>query len=86
MASLTIATAVSEASGLSEEDVWDTSKLNARWLEMHPEDKGKDDASTTTGKWFEYFFDAHVEPSLIQPTFLTHFLLRYPHYRVVRIQ
>jgi lysyl-tRNA synthetase class 2 len=70
---LPFATAVSEASGLSEEDVWDADKLRARWIEMHPEDAKKDDLPKSVGKWFEYFFDAYVEPNLIQPTFLTHF-------------
>ncbi len=70
---LPFATAVAEASGLSEEDVWDADKLRARWIEMHPEDAKKDDLPKSVGKWFEYFFDAYVEPNLIQPTFLTHF-------------
>lgn len=70
---LPFATAVAEASGLSEEYVWDADKLRARWIEMHPEDAKKDDLPKSVGKWFEYFFDAYVEPNLIQPTFLTHF-------------
>ena len=69
---LSFTTAVAEASGLSEEDVWDVEKLRARWLEKRPQDK---DAKlpTTVGKWFEHYFDEYVEPNLIQPTFLTHF-------------
>ena len=70
---LPFATAVAEASGLSEEEVWDADKLRARWIEMHSEDAEKEDLPSSVGKWFEYFFDAYVEPNLIQPTFLTHF-------------
>jgi lysyl-tRNA synthetase class 2 len=69
---LPFATAVAEASGLSEEDVWNVDALRARWIEMNPEDADAD-LPTTAGKWFEQYFDAYVEAKLIQPTFLTHF-------------
>ena len=69
---LPFATAVAEASGLSEEDVWDVAALRARWIEMNPE-AADADLPTTAGKWFEQYFDTYVEASLIQPTFLTHF-------------
>ena len=58
---------------LSEADVWNADKLKKKWLEMHPEDVEKDDLPKSVGKWFEYFFDAYVEPNLIQPTFLVDF-------------
>ncbi|MCB9759364.1 MAG: lysine--tRNA ligase [Alphaproteobacteria bacterium] len=59
---------ISEATGV--EDVWDVEALRARWLTDHPD---TDDLPTTVGKWFELFFDAFVEPGLIQPTFVTGF-------------
>jgi len=69
---LPFATAVSEVSGLSEDEVWDAEKLRAAWLGKRPQDKDED-LPTTVGKWFEYFFDEYIEANLIQPTFLTHF-------------
>ena len=70
---LPMATAISEATGLSAEDVRDPAALRARWLEDHPGDAGDPRLPTTMGRWFERFFDAYVEPGLIQPTFITHF-------------
>jgi lysyl-tRNA synthetase class 2 len=70
---LPFATAIAEATGLSEEMVWNPSALKTKWLELHPEDNDKEDLPSSVGKWFECFFDAYVEPTLIQPTFLTHF-------------
>ena len=69
---LPFATAVAEASGLSEEDVWSAEKLRESWLQKNPEAE-VENLPTTVGKWFELFFDEFVEPTLIQPTFLTHF-------------
>ena len=70
---LPFATAIAEATGLSEEMVWDPSALKTKWLELHPEDNDKENLPSSIGKWFECFFDTYVEPTLIQPTFLTHF-------------
>lgn len=69
---LPFATAVAEVTGLLEEDVWNADKLRAKWLEMNPHDHDRP-LPKTVGKWFEEFFDAYIEPNLIQPTFLTHF-------------
>ncbi len=64
--------AVAEAAGLDAEAARDPAALRARWLALHPEDA--DEAlPTTVGKWYEWFFDAHVEDRLVQPTFITHF-------------
>ena len=68
-----MATAIAEATGLSEDDVWDPGKLRARWLEDNPEEEEGKPLPTTAGKWFELFFDAYVEKGLVQPTFVTHF-------------
>jgi lysyl-tRNA synthetase class 2 len=65
--------AIADAVGLSYEDVWDPEKLRARWLQEHPQDASNPKLPQTVGKWFEEFFDAYVEPNLIQPTFITEF-------------
>ena len=70
---LPFTTAVSEATGLSEEACWDPQKLHEWWLQNHPTDTNNPKLPTTVGKWFEWIFDAHIESQLIQPTFLTHF-------------
>jgi len=70
---LPFATAVAEASGLSEEEVWNVDSLRSKWVELHPEDAEKEELPNSVGKWFECFFDAYVEPNLIQPTFLVDF-------------
>lgn len=70
---LPMAEAISEATGLSAEQVRDPDALRARWLVDHPADVDSDDLPTTMGRWFERFFDAYVERHLIQPTFITHF-------------
>ncbi len=61
---------IAEATGLT--DPWDVHACRARWLEDHP-DAAVEELPTTSGKWFELLFDAYVEASLIQPTFVTAF-------------
>jgi len=70
---LPMATAISEATGLSAEAVRDPAALRAHWLAAHPGDATDPRLPTTMGKWFELFFDEYVEASLVQPTFITHF-------------
>ena len=70
---LPMATAIAEATGLSEADVRDPEKLRAFWLERHPSDATDPRLPTTMGRWFERFFDEYVEAGLVQPTFITHF-------------
>ena len=50
------------------EDPWSVHELQARWLELHPE---AEELPGTIGKLWELFFDRFVEPSLINPTFVT---------------
>jgi len=69
---LPMATAIGEATGLDPEQLRDPDALRARWLQDHPGDV-KADLPSTPGRWFEWFFDAYVEPTLVQPTFVTHF-------------
>ena len=66
-------TAIAQATGLSEEEVWDAQALRSRWLQDHPQDAENPKLPSTVGKWFASFFDAYVEPNLIQPTFITEF-------------
>lgn len=70
---LPMATAIAEATGMSEEAVRDPAQLRAHWLAEHPADATDPRLPTTMGKWFELFFDEYVEASLVQPTFITHF-------------
>ncbi|MCB9779394.1 MAG: lysine--tRNA ligase [Alphaproteobacteria bacterium] len=63
---------ISEATGLSADDVTDPAALRARWLVDHPRDADRD-LPSTMGRWFEWYFDAYVEDRLIQPTFVTGF-------------
>jgi len=58
---------------LSATDVRDPAALRQRWLQDHPADATNPTLPTTMGKWFAQMFDAYVEPTLIQPTFITHF-------------
>ena len=71
---LPMGTAIAEATGLSAQEVRDPAALRARWLVDHPKD-AEDPAGlpSTMGKWYEWFFDAYVEKTLIQPTFITSF-------------
>ena len=70
---LPMADAIAKETGLSNEEVWDVNALRTKWLEDHPQDSQNPKLPTTIGKWFEAFFDAYVEPNLIQPTFITEF-------------
>jgi lysyl-tRNA synthetase class 2 len=55
------------------EQVKDVEALRERWLVDHPKDAKNPKLPTTLGRWYELFFDAYVEPTLIQPTFVTHY-------------
>ncbi|MCK6503602.1 lysine--tRNA ligase [Myxococcota bacterium] len=63
---------IAEAVGLDLDQVKDPAALRARWLQDHP-DADPDSLPTTMGRWWEWYFDAHVEPGLVQPTFVTGF-------------
>ncbi len=62
---------IAEAVGLDREQVWDVEQLRAAWLAEHPGDD--EDLPDSVGKWFEWLFDAFVEPKLQDPTFVTHY-------------
>ena len=61
---------IAEATGL--DDVWDPNKLRAHWLAAHP-DADESQLPTSADRWFELYFDAYVESTLVQPTFVTDF-------------
>jgi lysyl-tRNA synthetase class 2 len=59
---------VAEAAGV--EDPWDVEALQAAWKARYPD---AEDLPDTPGRLFEIWFDACVEPHLVNPTFVTHF-------------
>ena len=59
-------TLVHEATGV---DAKDLAGLQAWWATRHPEEK----LPATLGRMWEAVFDAHVEKSLVHPTFVTRF-------------
>jgi lysyl-tRNA synthetase class 2 len=68
-----MADAIAAAAGMDAEAVGDVEQLKARWLEDHPAHATDPDLPTTVGQWYERFMDVYVEPTLVQPTFITHF-------------
>ncbi len=61
---------IAEATGMSQAETEDVAALRARWIADH----GDEDAlPSTMGKWWERFFDAYVEQSLVAPVFVTRF-------------
>ena len=71
-ARLSMGDAIGGAVGLDADAVRDPAALRARWLQDHPKD-ADEDLPTTMGAWWQWFFDAYVEDTLIQPTFITGF-------------
>jgi lysyl-tRNA synthetase class 2 len=62
---------ISEQTGLSLEQLADPEAMAAFWREKHP--GADDDLPTVRGKWWEKLFDAYVEHTLVNPTFVTGF-------------
>lgn len=63
---------ISEATGLSLEALQDSAQMEAWWRAHQPVKEGAA-LPTVRGKWWEWYFDAYVEQSLLQPTFVTGF-------------
>ncbi len=61
---------VAEATGLSAAEVRDAATVRAWWVAHHGDDAK---VPHTVGRLWELVFDAHVERTLIQPTFVTRF-------------
>jgi lysyl-tRNA synthetase, class II len=64
---------ITEATGLSRDDLRDVAKMTAFWTQRHGPPAGGKALPTTMGRWWELLFEHHVEPSLVQPTFVTRF-------------
>lgn len=65
---------IAEVTGLSLEALWDVETMASFWKTC-PESKGASSKlPTTVGTWWELLFETFVEPTLVQPTFVTGFL------------
>jgi lysyl-tRNA synthetase class 2 len=64
---------IAEATGLSAEGLRDPETLRAYWVQRNPEDASSSQLPTTWGKWWEWYFDAFVEHTLVNPTFVTQY-------------
>lgn len=62
---------LAEATGMSPADLERPDALRARWIADFGEDHGT--LPSTMGKWWEWFFEAYVEESLVAPVFVTRF-------------
>ena len=60
---------ISRETGLSRAELRDPARIEAWWRERHPTDTKN--LPSTFGKWWERLFDAHVEATLDDPTFVT---------------
>ncbi len=60
---------ISEKAGLSLDDLWDENKLKT-FIKQNIQDE---EMPPTYGKMLELMFDRYVEPTLIEPTFVTYY-------------
>jgi len=67
----TMAELICEATGMTPADVESVDALRARWIADHADDE--DGLPSSMGKWWEWFFDAYVEETLVAPVFVTRF-------------
>jgi len=63
---------IAEKTGMSREDLADPSKCEAFWRANQRVGDGEQ-LPTSRGKWWEWLFDAYVEHTLVDPTFVTGF-------------
>ncbi len=61
---------IAEKTGLSIEDLNDVEAMEAWWRANHRIGEGEA-LPDSRGKWWEWLFDAHVEGTLVNPTFVT---------------
>jgi lysyl-tRNA synthetase class 2 len=61
---------LAEATGMAPEQLEDPRALRARWIADHG-DEGT--LPSSMGKWWEWFFEAYVEETLVDPVFVTRF-------------
>ncbi len=62
---------LAEATGMSAAELERPDALRARWIADHGDEQGA--LPSTMGKWWEWFFEAYVEQSLLAPVFVTRF-------------
>ena len=63
---------IAERTGILREDLQDPAAIERWWRQNHR--VGADERlPTVRGKWWEWLFDAHVEKTLVNPTFVTGF-------------
>jgi lysyl-tRNA synthetase class 2 len=62
---------ISRETGLSRAELRDPRRIETWWRERHPDDTKN--LPSTFGRWWERLFDAHVEATLHDPTFVTGF-------------
>lgn len=63
---------IAEHAGLPTEALRSAAALEQHWRAHHQVDEGERLPTTWAG-WWEWYFDAYVEPRLINPTFVTDF-------------
>lgn len=63
---------IHERTGLSLEELRDPAAMEAYWRANQPVE-ASEGLPSTVGKWWEWYFDAYVEDTLINPTFVTGF-------------
>ncbi len=63
---------IHERTGLTLEQLEDPAAMEAFWRQEHPVAEGEA-LPTNRGQWWEWLFEAYVEPTLIDPTFVTGF-------------
>lgn len=63
---------IAERTSLALEDMEDPAAMEAFWRANHRVGE-KERLPTSRGKWWERLFDAHVEGTLVNPTFVTGF-------------
>ena len=62
---------LAEATGMSEAELESVDALRARWIADHGDEQGP--LPSTMGKWWEWYFEAFVEQTLVDPVFVTRF-------------
>jgi lysyl-tRNA synthetase, class II len=62
---------LAEATGMSQAELESVPALRARWIADFGEQQGP--LPSSMGKWWEWFFDAFVEQTLVDPVFVTRF-------------
>jgi lysyl-tRNA synthetase class 2 len=62
---------LAEATGMTQAQLESVEALRERWIADHGGEGGP--LPSSMGKWWEWFFDAYVEQTLVDPVFVTRF-------------